>query len=230
MLSSSLHSICIFSAMKFPTKFFKSNKKTRSDDPSFSSVTTSSSSSSLEESSHNKVTNNGGVSTPTSGLPTLSNQISADAGVYSDLVKAFSVIDRDGDGRIRKEQLEVILSRVGGKSPPSEEELMLLINEVDKNGDGCISLEDFELISSAFEPPPPATTTEDAGELKDAFDFFDEDHDGKITTEELFNVFRMIGDSRCTLEECKRMIASVDKNGDGFVCFEDFCLMMEQQR
>jgi calcium-binding protein CML len=26
------------------------------------------------------------------------------------------------------------------------------------------------------------------------------------------------------------MIAVVDKNGDGFVCFEDFCRMMELQR
>ncbi|KAJ8562758.1 hypothetical protein K7X08_031210 [Anisodus acutangulus] len=230
--------------MKFPTKFFKSNKKTRSitrsDDPSFSSGTTSSSSSSsLEENLHNKGTNNGGVSTPTSVLPTLYNEISADewsseisaatapAGAYSDLVRAFSVIDRDGDGKIRKEQLEAILSRIGGKSPPSEEELILLINEVDKNGDGCINLEDFGLITSEFEPPAPVT--EDAGdEMKDAFDFFDEDSDGKITAEELFNVFRMIGDVRYTLEDCRRMIASVDKNGDGFVCFEDFCLMMEQ--
>lgn len=104
---------------------------------------------------------------------------------------------------------------------------MLLLDELDKNGDGCISLEDFETISSAL---PPSAAAEDVAEMKDAFDFFDEDQDGRITGEELFNVFRMIGDERCTLEECKRMIRSVDKNGDGFVCFEDFCLMMEQQR
>ncbi|XP_059308995.1 probable calcium-binding protein CML36 [Lycium ferocissimum] len=219
----------------FPTiNLFKSKKSTRSSsisrsgsDPSFSSGTTSSSSSSLEN-SHNK----GGVSTPTSVLPTLSNEISADdwseistAGVYSDIVKSFSVIDSNNSGKIRKEQLEAILTRIGGKSPPSEEELELLLDEVDKNGDGCINLEDFGLINSAFDP-----TVEDASELKDAFDFFDEDHDGKITAEELFNVFNMIGDAKCTLEDCRRMIASVDKNGDGFVCFEDFCLMMEQQR
>ncbi|XP_009622394.1 putative calcium-binding protein CML35 [Nicotiana tabacum] len=218
-----------------PKKFFKSKKTrsiSRSDDPSFSSGTTSS------EYSLHKPYN--GLSTPTSVLPTtLSNEISAEdwsseeisnSGVYSDLVQAFSLIDGDGDGKIRKEQLEAILSRVGGKSPPSEEELISLLNEVDKNGDGCISLEDFGIISSAFELTE-ATTAEDGGdEMRDAFDFFDTDHDGKITAEELFNVFRMIGDARCTLEDCRRMIRSVDKNGDGFVCFEDFCLMMEHQR
>ncbi|KAK6791285.1 hypothetical protein RDI58_010366 [Solanum bulbocastanum] len=214
--------------MKFPKNFFKSKKSrslSRSDDPSYSSSSSSS----------NKGGSGGGISTPTSVLPTLSNEISADewseistAGVYSDLVQAFSVID-NGDGKIKKEKLEAILSRVGGKSPSTEEELVLLLDELDKNGDGCISLENFETISSAFEPTMPSAA-EDAGEMRDAFDFFDEDHDGKITGEELFNVFRMIGDERCTLEECKRMITSVDKNGDGFVCFEDFRLMMEQQR
>ncbi|XP_055802352.1 probable calcium-binding protein CML36 [Solanum dulcamara] len=211
--------------MKFPKNFFKSKKSrslSRTDDPSYSSSSSSS----------NKG-GGGGISTPTSVLPTLSNEISADewseistAGVYSDLVQAFSLID-NGDGKIRKERLKAILSRVGGKSPPSEEELVLLLDELDKNGDGCISLEDFETISSAL---PPSAAAEDVAEMKDAFDFFDEDHDGRITGEELFNVFRMIGDERCTLEECKRMIRRVDKNGDGFVCFEDFCLMMEQQR
>ncbi|XP_060177420.1 probable calcium-binding protein CML35 [Lycium barbarum] len=166
-------------------KLFKSKKTrsiSRSENPSFgSSITTSSSSSNI-------------LSTPTSVLPTTQYQI-----------QAF-----DNDGKIRKEELEAILTRVGSE-PPSEEEVILLLNEVDLNGD-------------AFGSPLCD------GDLRDAFDFFDVDHDGKITAEELFNVFTMIGDSRCTLEDCKRMIRGVDKNGDGFVCFEDFSLMMEHQR
>lgn len=132
------------------------------------------------------------------------------------------MIDGDGDGKIHKEELSAILTRVGS-DPPTEEELVQLLNEVDVNGDGCISLQEFGAISSAFGPPACDS------ELRDAFDFFDADHDGKITADELFSVFRQIGDSRCTLEECRRMIRGVDKNGDGFVCFEDFCIMMEQQ-
>ncbi|KAM3280701.1 putative calcium-binding protein CML35 [Capsicum chacoense] len=173
----------------FPKNFFKSKKRRGSNlSRSDDSTTTSSSS------------NKGGFCTPTSVLRTSSNE-------WSDLVQALSVI--------RREKLEAILSRVGGKSPPSEEELGLLLNELeDKSGDGCVTVEEFDVQSA---------------DMKDAFDFFDEDHDGKITAEELFNVFRMMGDEGCTLEECKDMIASVDKNGDGFVCFDDFSLMMEQQ-
>lgn len=97
-----------------------------------------------------------------------------------------------------------------------------MLSEVDRNGDGCISLAEFGAISSAFGPACYS-------ELKDAFDFFDTDHDGKITAEELLRVFKAIGDDSCTLEDCRRMIAGVNKNGDEFVCFEDFSLMMEQQ-
>lgn len=133
------------------------------------------------------------------------------------------MIDRDGDGKITREELEALLLKVGAE-PPSREELRMLLSEVDRNGDGCISLQEFGAISSAFGPPACDS------ELRDAFDFFDKDHDGRITAEELHKVFGGIGDGRCTLEDCQRMISSVDKNGDGFVCFEDFSRMMELQR
>jgi len=70
----------------------------------------------------------------------------------------------------------------------------------------------------------------DPEELKEAFAVFDTDRDGRISAEELLRVFRAIGDERCTLEECRRMIEGVDRNGDGFVCFEDFSRMMELHR
>lgn len=50
--------------------------------------------------------------------------------------------------------------------------------------------------------------------------------DGKISPEELYAGFVALGDQWCTLEECRRMIEGVDKNKDGFVCFQDFSRMM----
>ncbi|XP_019162452.1 PREDICTED: probable calcium-binding protein CML36 [Ipomoea nil] len=216
--------------MPRPGKLFKSLRSrslSRSDDPpSVRSGTTSSSSSSASDSeSQTGYKKPGGESTPTSVLPALNDEISPDelSGLYAELVQAFKLIDRDDDGKIRKEELEALLSQVGAE-PPSREELRLMLSEVDRDGDGCISLEEFSVLSSAFAPPSCDS------ELRDAFDFFDTDHDGKISAEELFNVFKTIGDSRCTLEDCRRMILGVDNNGDGFVCFEDFCRMMEQQQ
>ncbi|XP_076911705.1 putative calcium-binding protein CML36 [Bidens hawaiensis] len=207
-----------------PKHLFRSKKTrsvSRSNPSSFNSSGTTSSSSPDHKSKAN------GVATPTSVLPT--HEVSSDewseasTDVHIELVQAFRFIDNDGDGRITREQLEAILNRIGGSEPLIREELSSMINEIDKNGDGIITLEEFGAISAAFAPPACDT------ELRDVFEFFDADHDGRITADELFEVLKSLGDGKCTLEECRSMIRSVDKNGDGFVCFEDFSRMMDPQ-
>jgi calcium-binding protein CML len=191
---------------KSKKKTFWSGSVSRSNPSSFSS--NSSSSESLETLK----------TTPKTVLPQPDD-------ISFDLVQAFKLIDKDNDGKITREELENLLSRVGGAEPPSQDEIATMLSEVDADGDGCISLEEWGTIGSAAFGPPSCDT-----ELREAFEFFDADKDGKITAEELHAVFEAIGVERCTLEECRRMISGVNKNGDGFVCFEDFSRMMEQQR
>ncbi|CAA2966591.1 probable calcium-binding protein CML35 [Olea europaea var. sylvestris] len=219
------------STMKFikivPKKLFKSRKsqsvsRSENDPSSFSSQATSSSA----DDSHSGLKKPlDGLDTPTSVLPSLSSgewsEFSAD--VYFELKQAFEMIDREGTGKVKKEELKALLSSIGAE-PPSQEELTMMLNEVDRDGDGCISLEEFYTIGSAF-----GTKALEA-DLRETFDFFDSDRDGKIAAEELLNVFKTIGDSRCTLEDCRRMIGGADRNGDGFVCFEDFRRLMGLQR
>lgn len=202
-------------------KLFKPSKsrslsRSEADHLSFGSQSTVSSSS-----SEDVFKKPNGLSTPTTVLPSPSAAISSDA--YSELKQAFAMIDRDGDGKIKKEELGELLCRLGAE-PTSQEEVNLILSEVDVDGDGCISLEEFYAIEPAFAPPTCV------GEVRDAFDFFDSDRDGRITAEELLRVFETIGGARCTLEDCRRMIGGVSRNGDGFVCFEDFSRMMEQRR
>ncbi|KAF3579656.1 hypothetical protein DY000_02035796 [Brassica cretica] len=143
-------------------------------------------------------------------------------GFYSELIQAFKLIDRDDDGVVSRRDLAALLSRLSPE-PPSQEEVTLMLQEVDGGGDGCISLE--ELASRVAGTS--SDSDEGSVEMREVFEFFDVDHDGRISAEELHRVFGVIGDERCTLEECVRMIATVDGNGDGFVCFDDFCRMME---
>uniref|UniRef100_A0A7N0TVE0 EF-hand domain-containing protein n=1 Tax=Kalanchoe fedtschenkoi TaxID=63787 RepID=A0A7N0TVE0_KALFE len=204
---------------KSSNKGGRRRRLTRSDDPSYSS--SSSLSSSADDSSAHKGT---GMATPQSVLPH-SDDSSSDY-TAALMLHAFKLIDRDGDGKISVAELELILNQVAGSGPPpTKEEVATMLTELDSDGDGCISLEEFGAIGSeAFCKP--------AGEyeLRDAFDFFDVNRDGRITAEELLDGFIMLGDNKCTLRDCQKMIDEVDVNKDGYVCFQDFSRMMEQQQ
>ncbi|KFK38406.1 hypothetical protein AALP_AA3G109000 [Arabis alpina] len=196
--------------MKFtklnPKRFFRS--KVSKSSSSFGSASSSSST---------VVT--GGSVTPTSILP----EISPSPYSYVEILKSFSLIDRNNDGAISKHDLESLLSKLGPE-PLTEEEIDVMIKEVDRDGDGTIRLE--ELASRVVSLDP----CRDSTELKETFEFFDADRDGMISAEELLRVFETIGDERCTLDDCKRMIADVDVDGNGFVCFTEFSRMMDLQR
>uniref|UniRef100_A0A2P2K426 Uncharacterized protein MANES_09G009100 n=1 Tax=Rhizophora mucronata TaxID=61149 RepID=A0A2P2K426_RHIMU len=209
-----------------PKQLFRSKKDrsmvSRSDPSSFSSGAAS------DESASNRKPGSGhgagGSGTPTSVLPEISGDWSDILGdVYLEMVQAFKLIDKDNDGFISRDELQALLSRLGPQ-PASQKEVATMLSEVDSDGEGPISVESLVTrISSALDPAG-------ADELKEAFEFFDTDHDGKITAEELLRVYTVIGDDGCTLEDCRRMITEVDKKGDGFVCFEDFTRMMERQK
>ncbi|XP_010525531.1 PREDICTED: probable calcium-binding protein CML35 [Tarenaya hassleriana] len=158
----------------------------------------------------------GPAATPISVLPEISgdwSQVSAgDSDLYSELVQAFKLIDRDDDGAVSRSELAALLTRLSPE-PPSQDEVSMMLREADGGVAGT-----------------SAAGSVEAEELREVFEFFDADRDGRISAEELLRVFGVIGDDRCTLEECLRMIATVDVNGDGFVCFEDFSRMMELQR
>ncbi|CAI8613889.1 unnamed protein product [Vicia faba] len=210
-----------------PKHLFRSKKEkssvSRSDPPSFGSASSS------DESTHKAVT--GGSQTPTSVLPEEASSSSwsdVTVEVQLELAQAFQLIDRDNDGVVSRQELEAVLTRLGGQArPPTSEEIEMMLSEVDSDGRGCISVES---IMNRIGSGPVSGNSNPEEELREAFEVFDTDRDGRISAEELLRVFRAIGDERCTLEECRRMIAGVDKNRDGFVCFEEFSCMMEMQR
>ncbi|VVB03010.1 unnamed protein product [Arabis nemorensis] len=198
-----------------PKRLFRSKSKssvTRSDPSSFSSVASSSSS----DGSYGNLKPNP-TATPISVLP-------GDRDFYSELIQAFKLLDRDDDGVVSKGDLANLITRLSPE-PPSHEEVSLMLREVDGGRDddeeGCISLEDLASRVAG------TSSVEGSEEMREVFEYFDADRDGRISAEELYRVFGVIGDERCTLEECRRMIATVDKNGDGFVCFDDFSRMMD---
>ena len=58
-----------------------------------------------------------------------------------DMIAAFKVFDKNGDGKISKEELKHVMCNVGEKL--SDEEAEEMIKEVDVNADGYIDYNEF---------------------------------------------------------------------------------------
>jgi calmodulin len=61
--------------------------------------------------------------------------------IEDELIEAFKVFDRDGNGLISAHELRFVMSSAGEKL--SEEDIEEMIREADENGDGYIDYEEF---------------------------------------------------------------------------------------
>lgn len=139
--------------------------------------------------------------------------------------RAFRVYDSDNDGRISTSELRTVLTSLGGAI--SDEELNLLMKQIDTDNDGFISLDEFvefHRVTSSVLPHGEISPVHDP--MRDAFQMFDKDGDTRISATELQSVLVSLGDKGHSLEECKQMIESVDKDGDGYVDFSEFQELM----
>ncbi len=71
-------------------------------------------------------------------------------------------------------------------------------------------------------------TEEQIAEFKEAFQIFDKDGDGNITTKELGTVMRSLGQNP-TQEEIGKMIEEVDKDASGTIDFKEFLNLMARK-
>ena len=62
-------------------------------------------------------------------------------------------------------------------------------------------------------------------EFKEAFNLFDKDGDGTITTKEIRTVMRSLGQNP-TEDELQEMINEIDVDGHGIIDFQEFLRMM----
>ncbi|PSS35138.1 Calcium-binding protein CML45 [Actinidia chinensis var. chinensis] len=112
------------------------------------------------------------------------------------------------DGDLCKEDVEVVMTRLGIFRNPESEKLQRL------GSDDILSL---------FEEKEPGLD-----EVKEAFDVFDENRDGFLDAREIQRVLYNLGfKDGLEIERCKRMIDAFDDNGDGRIDFKEFVKLME---
>ncbi|KAG9156916.1 hypothetical protein Leryth_015509 [Lithospermum erythrorhizon] len=149
--------------------------------------------------------------------------------VSNQLKQVFKFIDSNGDGKISELELSQVLLSLGHEKSVAEKEAEGMLREMDCDGDGFVDLDEFMKVMEidGVENQDEAVfccCKED--ELMEAFLVFDADKNGVISPKELQSVLVSLGCGKCSLRQCRRMIKSVDKDGDGFVNFEEFKCMM----
>jgi len=134
-----------------------------------------------------------------------------------ELAQVFRDLDQSGSGRLSKQELHQGLQRVLGLdlTPKSTSQIL---DEVDADNSGFIDYSEF--LVAAMDRQKLLSKER----LKAAFEAFDADHNGKISTEEL----RMMLDQKGSVDSqvWEGIISGVDKNGDGEVDWKEFKQMM----
>lgn len=140
-------------------------------------------------------------------------------GTIEDVKKIFNKFDKNGDGKISSSELKDVLHALG--SDVSSDEVKRILAELDKDGDGYVDFQEF----AEFHVNGSDGGNCSSKELRDAFDLYDLDKNGLISASELHAVLKRLGE-KCSLSDCRKMISSVDADGDGNVNFEEFKKMM----
>ncbi|KAJ4916332.1 putative calcium-binding protein CML44 [Raphanus sativus] len=143
----------------------------------------------------------------------------------TDLQRMFQMLDKNQDGLVTLDELHWILERLGW-SEHTPEELELFV------GKKSLDLEEFlrfydDAVSNRKETKSNSVVDNDDDAIVSAFNVFDVNGDGYISSEELRTVLERLGFEEETKSwDCGRMIRAHDKNLDGVIDIEEFKNMM----
>ena len=132
--------------------------------------------------------------------------------------KAFSLFDKDDDGRITTKELQTVKMSLGEYH--TDVELQDMIDEFDTDGNGTI---DFNEFLKMMERKTKDIDIEQ--EIHDTFQAFDKDGNGFISAAELRHIMTTLGE-KLTDEEVDELIKEADMDCDGQVNYEEFVIMM----
>ena len=134
-----------------------------------------------------------------------------------ELSDAFRAIDKNGDGKLSREEL---LEAYKNQMPLEEAERTVesVLSRVDADRNGFIDYSEFVLASADYQ------TLLSQNNLQAAFDMFDKDGSGKISSAEL----KQMLDANSEVSEgvWTALVQQADLDGDGEIEFKEFSKLM----
>ena len=133
--------------------------------------------------------------------------------------EAFDMFDKDHSGSIDIGEISKIMKNYG--NPMTKEEIKVMIKDIDIDGDGEI---DFEEFVTLMEKQTTVVEESDEEAVLRAFQFFDKDHDVKITNYEFRFILQELGVPEDQFENGKvdLFFKVCDLDNDGICNYHDF--------
>ncbi|KAF8082465.1 hypothetical protein N665_0824s0013 [Sinapis alba] len=142
----------------------------------------------------------------------------------NDLRRMFQNLDKNQDGVVSLDELHWILERLGW-SEHTPEELELFVEKQSLNLDEFLRFYNDAVSKETKSINSVVDNDDDA--IVSAFNVFDVNGDGYISSDELRTVLERLGfEEETKIWDCRRMIRAHDKNLDGVIDFEEFKNMM----
>lgn len=140
--------------------------------------------------------------------------------MVSDLRSIFKELDENGDGTLSYEEIKKGFKKYYSDEKIAEKELEEIIKRIDQDNNACIEYEEFIRATVNLD----ILLTEE--NLKLAFAHFDKDNSGTLTPDEIKIALGLIEKEGDENDVIKKIIAEIDINGDGNICFEEFKELM----
>merc|ERR1712087_637018 len=128
----------------------------------------------------------------------------------------FTRLDKDGDGYLKEDELELLLLDMGFAPIRAKEEAKSMLIAADENNDGQVDFEEFKQVWHR------ELSSQHDQYIHRVFAVFDDNGDGYIDAKELQGV---LGDD---FENIQSMISEVDENNDGKLSFDEFQKAMQE--
>ena len=135
--------------------------------------------------------------------------------------EAFNVFDSEQKGGLDARELKAAISALNIKI--TKEEIRNIYSDFGKDIREKINLDEFMEI---VIPRLPDRHTKDY--IQKIFQYFDLENTGKITSRHLKKIAQEIGENLSD-EELKEIMEEADKDGDGYIGFDDFYRIMKKR-